>query len=180
MQLLRYAIKQRQVATRQAGYEEAGHTLDKRQRLAQRQGLGAGGCGSGRGGTRGGPRFLCTSRTSASASWASAAGATGSLAPFPVFDVADSKASPAQPRGLRKGQKWHSSGSIPHGLRELGEGIAEAGAGLLFDAQALDVGVFHLAQGGSWQWYPGWRHGKPHCFPAGAVSWHVKPGLQLV
>lgn len=54
MQLLRYAIKQGQVATRQAGYEEAGHTLDKRQGLARRQGLGAGGCGSGRGGTPGG------------------------------------------------------------------------------------------------------------------------------
>lgn len=61
MQPLRYTIKQRQVATRQAGYKEAGHTLDKRQGLAGWRAPGA--MSRGEGDAAGGQRFLCTSCT---------------------------------------------------------------------------------------------------------------------
>jgi len=63
MQPLRYAIQQQQVATRPAGLEEAGRTLDKRWGWPR-----AGGRGPGRAGAGGGQRFLRASRTSASAS----------------------------------------------------------------------------------------------------------------
>lgn len=55
------------------------------------------------------------------------------------------------PQRLRKGQKWHSSGSVPWDLRELREATTEAKAGLPFGAQALNTGLFYLALESTWQ-----------------------------